>query len=482
MGEGNQSRRRWLWIVLAGIVTLPVAVVIGLGVLFKLNEIPAEKRQPPPGVLTARADSTGEARPRPAAGPTPIARPQSYEESLIGRADPEAVEIFNRIVTTYQPDGFGEALDAAFPRSWQWGMPMSEDQNRWLLAQQELIEELIALARAGGVPSMSFEETRELLLSGEFDIYEMWQIPPVPNFLMYQQITRVLALEALRRQAAGDPAGAAEALLAIGPLTQSVKEPTVIGHLIGLAMQTVAMRSAAQWLETNPPPPEIARLLREQLGQNMLTCENLRLGLELEYICSRTGSVELLNGPFLQLLRTNIDLRAWDEDAQMNRNHGAVLFRRLLDQPYNTVVSGVPATWQSIVMKARATPLLDEFDQRWAEYLVTVGEAEPIDAEYEASGNVLLDLPMPTFYGALTRTLANQARTCLVLAGLDRVLGRGGAVEDPFTGEPLQTIEEPGARVIYSLGPDGEDQRAAVSYDPTNGTFSAGDIFIRMRR
>jgi len=35
---------------------------------------------------------------------------------------------------------------------------------------------------------------------------------------------------------------------------------------------------------------------------------------------------------------------------------------------------------------------------------------------------------------------------------------------------------------VYSVGPDKTDDKAAFSYDPTNGTFSTGDIFIRIPR
>ena len=42
---------------------------------------------------------------------------------------------------------------------------------------------------------------------------------------------------------------------------------------------------------------------------------------------------------------------------------------------------------------------------------------------------------------------------------------------DPFGGE-LREI----ARERYSIGPDGQDDRLEVRYDPTNGTVSRGDI------
>jgi hypothetical protein len=44
---------------------------------------------------------------------------------------------------------------------------------------------------------------------------------------------------------------------------------------------------------------------------------------------------------------------------------------------------------------------------------------------------------------------------------------------DPFSGKRMSHLE--GA--YYSVGPDGEDDRLAIIYDPTNGSYSRGDIF-----
>ena len=45
---------------------------------------------------------------------------------------------------------------------------------------------------------------------------------------------------------------------------------------------------------------------------------------------------------------------------------------------------------------------------------------------------------------------------------------------DPFSGQPYRMINDN----FYSIGPDGKDDRLRIIYDPTNGTYSAGDIKI----
>jgi hypothetical protein len=55
-----------------------------------------------------------------------------------------------------------------------------------------------------------------------------------------------------------------------------------------------------------------------------------------------------------------------------------------------------------------------------------------------------------------------------------------GLPQDPFTGTPLRFIANRDPFVVYSVGPDKEDDKAAFLYDPTNGTISPGDVFIEI--
>lgn len=57
-----------------------------------------------------------------------------------------------------------------------------------------------------------------------------------------------------------------------------------------------------------------------------------------------------------------------------------------------------------------------------------------------------------------------------------------GPPRDPFSPGPLRF--RPGViwNSCYSVGPDRQDNSAAIEYDPTNGTISAGDIVLRVPR
>jgi len=56
--------------------------------------------------------------------------------------------------------------------------------------------------------------------------------------------------------------------------------------------------------------------------------------------------------------------------------------------------------------------------------------------------------------------------------GIVRHHARSVSRGDPFSGEPLKMQDG----IVYSIGPDGEDNFCSIIYDPTNGTGSPGDI------
>jgi tetratricopeptide (TPR) repeat protein len=56
-------------------------------------------------------------------------------------------------------------------------------------------------------------------------------------------------------------------------------------------------------------------------------------------------------------------------------------------------------------------------------------------------------------------------------------------LEDPFVkGQKIRYVPGAGGpATVFSCGPDQQNDHASVSYDPTNGARSAGDIFVRIR-
>ena len=59
----------------------------------------------------------------------------------------------------------------------------------------------------------------------------------------------------------------------------------------------------------------------------------------------------------------------------------------------------------------------------------------------------------------------------------------GGPLGDCFaTSAPLKFLEKPDGFYVYSIGPDGQDDALTISYDPTNGAMSRGDVSVRVPR
>ncbi len=55
-----------------------------------------------------------------------------------------------------------------------------------------------------------------------------------------------------------------------------------------------------------------------------------------------------------------------------------------------------------------------------------------------------------------------------------------GPPQDPFTTGPLRFFSDPNLFTCYSIGSDEQDNGATVSYDPTNGIASRGDIIVEI--
>ncbi len=478
MGE-SKVRGRWLKITLLGLILIPLASFVILWAVFQLNAIPESKLQPPAELLAKIQGGTAAAAPVSEAS-APGAPAPIFTEQL----DPvRAAELQARILAKAASDDFKNSLKDIYP--WRTGEPLSEVNLAWLATHRDLIEDLIAIARAGGFATgPTREEVMAKLLERPAPSWRETVLRPVDSSLLqHQWFVKILVAESQRRRKAGDATGAAEALLATLPLARSVSEPFLINQLIGLALNSIATGGAVKWLESDPPSPAIALQLRQAFAGAANQNDSLRRVMEIEYLNNRMGMIEALNGPMLELLKLNMGQACNSRRLQIpiveDDESGWRTYLRLLGQaPLGTLGASASATMKTIGMKSRADGMVEDLDRYWDESFDLTTEPSPVIA----TSDYPRDNPMaPNLAEAVTRTRTTQARMQLLLAGLDGITGRGTPLDDPFSEMPLRVIEQPGATLFYSLGPDGVDQRAAISYDPTNGTLSPGDIFIRVR-
>lgn len=126
-----------------------------------------------------------------------------------------------------------------------------------------------------------------------------------------------------------------------------------------------------------------------------------------------------------------------------------------------------------------------------------VRHRDAADFQLRASGGAIID-GEANFLEALVRhRLANQrldllrsaaaakkyqlaAKTWPGTAQATNAMFANDPPKDLFSGGWLLGGPRDGGFVVYSVGPDKVDDRAAFSYDPTNGTLSGGDLFIEI--
>ncbi len=487
MTETSKPKRRlWPWI-LAGIVFLPpLAAMLVLSVIFRLNAIPDSQRQPPAELL-ALMESPHPSAPH---SPSTPAQPRTdyahlppepgLNEMLAIRSAPEALAIFNKWHerlelhdSIFYPRNENDVLEG-----WKGGDPLLPGMADWLVSNQELVSDLERLAELGGVKQIQAGELMALWQQRRSSASEMsaW---PLPNYLFWNNVSKVLAAESRRRREAGDPAGAAEALLAIQPLADSIREPYLISVLVALSMQTQGYAELNSWLAEAPPPPELARRLRAGLEPYEITLQDVRAVSTVEYLQARSFQISYLRTPTWELFKSGIG-------PPMRRNRSMDLFEALdlaLFEPGPMAGAVYQSAARTALLKVQAPEILHAFD----EHHKTVFEQldQNIIHEFEYHALIQYSDRIPNHMECMVRTATNLARLRVCLAALDRTIAVEGAAptppRDPFADGPLRELDEPAGTVIYSLGPDRADQRAAIAYDPTNGTTSPGDIFLRLR-
>jgi hypothetical protein len=57
-----------------------------------------------------------------------------------------------------------------------------------------------------------------------------------------------------------------------------------------------------------------------------------------------------------------------------------------------------------------------------------------------------------------------------------------GPPKDPFGDGPMRFLPTTDSLICYSIGPDRRDDHARIEYDPTNGTISVGDLWVKVPR
>ncbi|MCE5229711.1 hypothetical protein LLG95_08965 [bacterium] len=469
-------RLKWIYVTAAILIGVPLVLIAALLSLSKINAITPAQRQFPAASLKPKTAEAAPSRPhaintiptdvlvkRLASITTQSQDATIFDELAQSCPNREAAEIYARLTAEYK--AFRDSFDKVGLNDWSPGQPLTDAQKKWLIEHQAVIADLIKLAAAGGIPMVTVEQAMALDPKVCLNM-------PVPNFLSSQVYGKILAAETSRLVEAGDFRGAAQTLMATMPLAQSISEPFIINHLVAVAMEGVANRELADWLSRSAPPADIARQLRDQLAATALNPSNLLETSQLEYQSIRQFYIGYLDGSFNSLLMMNLGNQLGRNMADLN------LLDSFYQNPFLTSRDSVIATWQSAWMRSDPAWALETFDNAWQQSLRIIETNQPANVDIDSRVYV----PLNNAAEILTRTDQTLAQLRANLAALDLICGGSGAGVDPFTNEPIRILQQPDGTLIYSLGPDRQDQQGAVTYDPHNGTISAGDIVVRIPR
>ncbi|MEN6626313.1 MAG: hypothetical protein ABFD69_08820 [Candidatus Sumerlaeia bacterium] len=453
---------QWWGLIAIGVLAALVFIgFLAIRALFVVRAVRPNQMQPPATMLALRIPSQ------------PLAPVSSdYNQFLLASPNKTAATIY----TKYAPKYSSQDAWTTWPlKNWRPPQPLAADQTAWLAANQEFIIDLETLASAGGIPMASCEQAiaNERNNTGIVFVFNQ---TPIPELSIFHFGAVMLAAECRRLRTNGEMSRAAECLLAIYPLSRSIREPGTLNHLIAIAMQNTANEELGQWIGTGNFPAEFNQRFQERITADAITLANYRRILDVEYCCGRNYLIAALNGPVGDLVIFNVLIelaKGTSRNRKTPPENG-----NIVAQSAGVVKWQVGAWIEAAKMKANASSIVERYDANYMKLAQSINN-QPITMQQSDDP---LDIIIPNEPETRTRTLITEAKAGLVSEGLGLLVGSNANQNDPFAQKPMNAIRETTSTLIYSIGPDYADQRGAISYDPTNGIFSGGDILIRIPR
>lgn len=275
----------------------------------------------------------------------------------------------------------------------------------------------------------------------------------VPNFLAVQFLMKCMCLTARMAESTGDLAQAVQrTVLAMRFAESFVASDTLIAHLIGVAGLGVSAKTLAAILRNPALPVPIATWTFQAL--QVVEPAAYRLPDVI-----RAEAVQTIRS----MRRMRTDPKPPDPFDKSPDTAAALKLRleRLpeFEKEQDRVYRAVAANYEKPYWRR------DRIDDQQIRKLATV-------PGFFAG-------PEPHWDEAAVRTETSIAkiRLCQVLAALRaNKQDEAAKVRDRFADRAMGILPDR----VYSVGPDAIDQAGAITYDPTNGTVSPGDVvFMR---
>jgi hypothetical protein len=534
--KASRHRRLWTWAIVLG---TPVLLFFAVSLSVNETRIPTELKQlPPDWAGTSSPAQTGVA-PDDAAPPAgdpahEFAFPAAHrtradgavtlpsptkdnfwlsynaflEAELRERPELEGARLYLEISRQFRTTETGEEL-----RQVVWGGsgqgdaprhvgPLPQEQTEWLVSHADMVHALLRFAESSGLPL----RTREAVAADAKPL-EM----PGPDPLLLRLGSRVLSAEGRRRMEAGNEAGALRLWrAAIRVAVQQNREPIEILPLIGAGTLDAVVQTLSAWVGGGDASPEGLADLRPTLAE--VHSVVFRPGwvaeeMQMTYPIRRR---ELVAECDRQPWRSRLFGWVADDPSRDEEFHFDLHFPKIKRLP-NVLAFAWNA--QLAMRNKRETPrLLSEMDKSEREAirrsLMTWPEVSSADKWDWPQDNPFLDRVAgfdPA--NAIAFMLRKEARLNLLRSAIEwrlappdakpdpaamTIEGRESPWRDPFAEAPFHATVLPsgddgddsnhagGGVLLYSLGPDLQDQQGQIEYDPSNGTVSAGDLTVKV--
>ncbi|MEN6625998.1 MAG: hypothetical protein ABFD69_07220 [Candidatus Sumerlaeia bacterium] len=495
----KRGLRGWFWMIVACIFGLPIVLFIAAAVLVNFVSIPVEPENPPrwasatvPPRRAANPAGVPVARRLKAREKTPGSVPtydQFLEEELRERPDLIGAKKYLELSRRFQNPDQKKALDAFDHDTtqplgrflWEEGRPLPASTAGWLRAHPDIVGAFLDFAQSPGLPVRTLD-----MLANEPDL----ETVSYPDYFLYAG-NRMLAAEGQRQFELGDDAAATKYWR--GAMNMAVNGGCDLFRKIsGFHTLTVIYMSMSHILAEDAPrdllaaiQSDLKRVHRDYYGPEWFP-DYVRMVLP----AYRKELVKQLNQPWTSgvfgwqpgnnkyyFRYEGMDLPRIPEivgDAVM------AMYRK---QQVPTVVRDYDRLAEQAIREA-AMP--------WPEFSKCKSAVMRQDLLYGMPNSMYEGLRWSRLWNGESETRLNLLRAAIECGlttetQVERIapkqIDRESPWRDPFTGKPLRVINgTSNTLTIYSLGPDAVDQRCRVTYDPTNGIISPGDVWLEAGR
>lgn len=505
----SKKRGRWIWtLIIVGILAAPFMLFYLVSVEANHTKISSEQAKMPARLI--------------AAAPTPVAIEDSgrivarrvraarkvsngmaaedydefLKEELQERPELTGAKQYldlNRRWSDKEQRKIFDSFDSESPlRGYNWipGKPLPRATADWLTAHSDIVGQVLAFGEGPGLPARSIE----MLLRDDDH-----NPTSIPNRTLLAVGQRILAAEAERRVESNDLAGAERYWNAAIRISMNLESEANIFLMLPAVSQNHVIYTPMGRAFENGMPREMLARWQATLARVHRTIHRpgwMAMDRLLRYPAERKMAIEMLNQPWRS------STFQWDVNSAGKFYyyhfdfHGADLPR--LDRM-------VKPALRALRYKQNIETYLNEFDgvheeamrrvmMTWPERMRCGPFPWPKDnplfkGDYMPRQGPLIGTQETVLVSETRLNLLRSAIECKLTSSSEarkliptEIKDRESPWRDPFTEKPLRASEGTTETLrIYSLGPDIVDDRARISYDPTNGTMSAGDVFIEMK-